>query len=425
MAWSRTRFLALVVQVMAFTLTLAGPARGSLPRADVVFVLDESGSMGETIRDVRSRIDDFAAQMSRRTDARYALVGFGGGPPGVPPNEPLVRTDFTTVRGLTEALRHSGAFPGNGGGVEMGLYATTFAMTALTRFRSDAGACAILLSDEPPSFKIDPATDLREAITALDARSAAWFGVVETGDDLVRTMYGPDAGSLADVTGGAVFPINSFRTDPSSVLTAVVARCAGATRETTSCTIKGTSGPDVLRGTPGRDVICGFGGNDVILAGGGDDIVYGGRGDDVIAGGAGNDRLHGQQGADRLRGGSGNDLLTGGAGRDVLRGQSGRDRLLGGGGGDLLTGGPGSDALYGDSGNDRLLGGTGGDTLRGGAGRDRLTGQQGRDLLFGGSGADWIHALDRARDRVDGGPGVDTAVVDLRLDRIRAVERVR
>jgi hypothetical protein len=419
------KLLAVVLQVMVFALVLNAPARASLPRADVVFLLDESGSMGGTISDVRSRIHAFADQMSRTTDAQYALVGFGGGPPGVPPNEPLVRTDFTTEGGLADALQHSGAFPGNGGGVEMGLYATTYAMTTLTGFRADAGACAILLSDEPPSFKVDAASDLRQAISALDARSAAWFGVVDTRQELVRTIYGPGAGSLATVSGGAVFPIAGFRADASPALAAVVARCARATQETTSCTIKGTSGRDVLEGTPGRDVICGFGGDDVIRAGGGNDTVYAGAGNDVVAGGGGDDVLRGQQGADRLAGGSGNDLLTGDAGRDVLRGQDGRDRLRGGGGNDLLTGGLRNDALFGDSGKDRLSGGAGADTLRGGAGRDRLTGQQGRDLLFGEFGADQIYAGDRARDRVDGGPGVDAAVVDMRLDTLRAIERVR
>lgn len=425
MTRSRMKLLAVVLPVMALALVVTASARAALPRADVVFLLDESGSMGGTIRDVRTRIHTFADQLSRTTDARYALVGFGGGPPGVPPNEPLIRTDFTTEAGLADALQHSGAFPGNGGGIEMGLYATTYAMRTLAGFRPDAAACTILFSDEPPSFKTDPATDLQQAISALGARSAAWFGVVDTNQELVRTMYGPGAGSLATVTGGGAFPITGFRTDASGALAAVVARCARATQQTTSCTIKGTSGPDVLQGTPGPDVICGFGGKDVIRAGGGDDLVYGGAGNDVIDGGPGNDVLRGEAGDDRLVGGSGKDVLMGGAGRDELRGQAGRDRLMGGAANDVLMGGLGNDVLLGEGGNDRLLGGAGADTLRGGAGRDRLTGQHGRDVLMGDAGADWIYARDRARDRLDGGAGVDVAVADRRLDRMRAIERMR
>ncbi|HZG48698.1 MAG TPA: VWA domain-containing protein [Thermoleophilaceae bacterium] len=346
-------------------------ATAALPKGDVVFILDESGSMEDEIADVRANIALIATKASDRLDARYALVGFGGGTPGVPPNEPFTRTDFTTRAGLIRAVQDSGAFAGNGGGNEMGLDATTYAMTRLTGFREDAAACAVLISDEPPSFRIDEASDLRNAAAALAARSARWIGVVVTGDSTVRRTYGPERGSLAALTGGATFAIAGFRSDPSSVLTAIIALCSRAAqqRADAQCTIRGTPGPDVLRGTAERDVICGLGGNDVIRALGGDDTVQGGSGNDV---------LWGQRGADRLFGGTGHDRLSGGRGKDVGSGQRGRDRLYGGAGMDLLSGG---------------------------RGRDRL----------------W--AADRRQDTVRGGPGADVGVVDWRLDRRRSIER--
>jgi dipeptidyl aminopeptidase/acylaminoacyl peptidase len=78
-----------------------------------------------------------------------------------------------------------------------------------------------------------------------------------------------------------------------------------------SCSVTGTSGPDVLRGTPGRDFICGGAGDDVISGLGGDDVLLGGAGDDTISGGAGNDVIAGEVGADLLRGGSGDDTVNG------------------------------------------------------------------------------------------------------------------
>ncbi len=377
-----------MAMAMAGVLLPVASATVGLPKGDVVFVLDESGSMGDEIVDVRANISSVAAQASDRIDAHYALVGFGGGSPGVPPNEPFKRTDFTTAAGLNAAVQHSGAFAGNGGGIEMGLDATTYAMRSVTGFRADASACVVVITDEPPSFRTDEASDLRNATAALGDRSAIWFGVVDSDEAIVRRTYGPDPGSLAALTRGATFSIGAFRRDPSSVLTAIVQRCARTVTDDqhgladrlepravqqgahARCTIRGTRGADVLRGTAGQDVICGFGGDDVIRARGGDDTVKGG---------AGNDLLWGQRGADRLVGGTGNDRLSGGGAKDVVRGQSGRDRLYGG---------------------------------------------EGKDLLSGGLGRDRLWAADRRRDTVRGGPGADVGVVDRRLDRLRSIEHI-
>jgi hypothetical protein len=406
----RTACLQTILATLAIAGVLSPVASAALqPKGDVVFILDESGSMGDEIADIRADISSIASQASDRLDVRYALVSFGGGVPGMPANDPFTRTDFTNTAGLKAALQHSGAFPGNGGGYEMGLDATTYAMTNVTGFRDDAASCGILLSDEPPSFRVDEPTDLREATAALAARDATWFGVVERTDPVVRRTYGPAPGSLAAATGGGTVAIGDFRRHPSSVLTEMLDHCArvaeqshpagGATGQGSptvdgaECTIRGTSGRDVLTGTNGRDVICGFGGNDVIRARGGDDIVRGGAGNDRISGGAGD------------------DIIDGGGGNDVLRGQSGADRLSGRAGDDALWGGAGNDAVRGQRGADRLSGGAGKDVHRGGSGRDLLVAADGR------------------RDTVDGGSGADVGVVDRRLDRLhsiqRAVRRVR
>jgi Ca2+-binding RTX toxin-like protein len=403
----RARGVSFALAAVACALALASPAGASLPKGDVVFIIDESGSMGEDIADARTHIKAIASATSRRIDARYALVAFGGASPGVPPNEPFTRTDFTTADGLARALGESGAYAGGGGGREMGLYATTYALTALTGFRDDAGTCAVLVSDEPPSFKVDLSSDLAEASAALARRNAVWFGIVPTSDDLVQRTYGPADGSLANVSGGAVFAIRAFRRDPSQVLAAVMSRCARSVAELASCTITGTSGGEVLRGTPRRDVICALGGDDVVFGAGGGDTVYGGTGGDWIEGRGGNDRL------------------LGGPGADVVSGQSGGDRIAGGGGHDRLSGGIGPDVLAGEGGRDVLLGRRGNDVIRGGAADDVLVGHGGADVLLGNGGDDHLRARDRQRDLVRGGTGMDTGFVDVRLDLVRSVERRR
>ncbi|MDQ3867215.1 MAG: Ig-like domain-containing protein [Actinomycetota bacterium] len=137
------------------------------------------------------------------------------------------------------------------------------------------------------------------------------------------------------------------------------------------------------------------------------ELVVASAGDDIVVGTPGNDIIRTLAGDDVVRAGGGNDVVDGDLGNDFLAGELGSDRL---------AGGPGADRLVGQLGADRLAGGPGADRLVGGVGHDVLLGRAGRDRL---------DALDRLRDVVDGGPGRDTARVDRRLDRVRAIELVR
>jgi Ca2+-binding RTX toxin-like protein len=83
------------------------------------------------------------------------------------------------------------------------------------------------------------------------------------------------------------------------------------------CTIKGTSGPDVLFGGNGRDVICGYGGNDQLFGLAGSDVLIGGLGNDYLEGGAGSDVMLGGTGNDSFRSyDGGRDVVDGGPGVD-------------------------------------------------------------------------------------------------------------
>jgi Ca2+-binding RTX toxin-like protein len=73
-----------------------------------------------------------------------------------------------------------------------------------------------------------------------------------------------------------------------------------------------------------------------------------------------------------MNGGDGNDVLWSGDAADRLDGGEGNDNLWGGGGSDSLLGGAGADKLDGSIGNDVLEGGAGADSLIGGAGADRF-----------------------------------------------------
>lgn len=123
--------------------------------------------------------------------------------------------------------------------------------------------------------------------------------------------------------------------------------------------------------------------------------------------------IQGTRHADRLVGTPGNDVFYARGGDDVIIGRGGRDVVYGGPGNDLVLGGRGSDRIFGGPGRDRIVGGRGNDVL---------VGNSGRDVLKGNGGDDTFRGLDKARDRVFGGTGLDRYRLDPWLDRARSIE---
>ena len=96
--------------------------------------------------------------------------------------------------------------------------------------------------------------------------------------------------------------------------------------------------------------------------------------------------------------------IKGTAGDDTLRGTAHRDVICGLGGSDTIFGGGGNDVIYGGRGNDVIYPGPG------------------ADRTYAGPGPDLIYSVDGKRDRIDGGPGLDRARIDPRLDRAVGIE---
>jgi Ca2+-binding RTX toxin-like protein len=164
--------------------------------------------------------------------------------------------------------------------------------------------------------------------------------------------------------------------------------------------------------------------------------AFGGEGNDTLQGGSGDDSLNGGPDDDTLIVGTGADDVHGGAGTDVARwftstpvqvtlddqsndGLGGAQNIrsdvegvAGGSGADDLSGDADPNLLFGLDGADSLTGGAGDDTLDGGNGADGLNGGPGRDTLRGGADDDTIGARDGFADRIDCGPGDDTAIVN-------------
>ena len=200
----------------------------------------------------------------------------------------------------------------------------------------------------------------------------------------------------------------------------------------------GTGGDDHLTGTDGDDTFD--------ISAGGDDTVYGGDGNDTIKAGAAltsSDRIDGEAGTDTL-------VLSGDYSAGVWLGTSTLRNVeklilaaghsyvldtsdatvaagatltvnasaLGASDSLVFNGGYETDGKFtitGGFGNDSLAGGAGDDRLKGGAGNDKLNiSKGGNDIVYAGGGNDTIvaGAALTASDRIDGGDGTDTLMLD-------------
>jgi hypothetical protein len=98
---------------------------------------------------------------------------------------------------------------------------------------------------------------------------------------------------------------------------------------TTSVTLQGDRGADVLEGASGDENLRGLKGADRMFGGTGLDQMFSDAGPDLVVGGRGGDELYGMKGGDRLRGQRGPDELVGGPGIDDCSGGPGVDTLTG------------------------------------------------------------------------------------------------
>jgi Ca2+-binding RTX toxin-like protein len=252
-------------------------------------------------------------------------------------------------------------------------------------------------------------------------------------------------------------------------------------------TVAGRGGSDALYGDEGNDTLYGDGmanGNEGL--GGGDDHLHGGPGDDTLTGDTndaaaaiGHDLLDGGPGTDTVKNdwyrfdGAGNDedppptvtfdgvandgrpgendnvvgveriesgspagavpaTFVGGEGPDTFMLLFTNGVVEGRGGNDTIAGSDYADRIDGGAGDDQLSGGFGDDAITGGPGRDDIAGDRTAACEYGpiygvctiGSGNDTIYAQDGEADKVDCGPGADTAYVDA-IDSVVDCENVQ
>lgn len=225
--------------VLAGMLLVLAPASGSEvpayaqetsnPAIDLVFLVDESGSMYDDATEVHARITDLVRGLTSEVDVRVGLVGFGAfvghfGTTAVGQSHihtPLV-TDPQAFREALDQLVSNG-------GVEPGFSAVVLGMSDAMHFRPEASVCAVLITDEDADVTPEAPETKADALAALQRRNAVLLAIVDPAHGATADDYGPNPGSLAEATGGAVFNILDFRADPTTVLATVLRTCVRIT----------------------------------------------------------------------------------------------------------------------------------------------------------------------------------------------------
>lgn len=340
-----------------------------MSKLDVVFIIDESGSMRGAQQSVKDRLNDTVIPGLAGTDFSLGLVGFGAGTGAGTPR--ILSTVMPGATDFANALNDLVV----AGGTEPGFSATVLGMSSAMNLRADAETCAVIITDEDADTGTSTKAD---ALAALNAQNAIFFGIVNPGSGTTNDDYGPNIGSLAQATGGQIFNINSFTQDAAPVLTALVQSCLQATvakgcgcpATPAECTLAnqgdtkficGSDNADSFLGTNNAETFCTYAGNDSILARGGDDCIDAGNGDNSVHAGKGDDKIFTGLGDDQIYGNSGNDEISSGAGNDEIAGHDGDDTISAGAGDDNVEGGHGDDKI--DAGEDH-------DIVNGGKGED-------------------------------------------------------
>jgi hypothetical protein len=202
---------------LAFAMVVSPVAKAAFVPADIVWLLDTSGSMNNDINTIKSRIGQFnTAMINAGIDAHYGLVEFGGnsGNGSTSGTATLFQdiVDFNTFNVAGGPFQSSSA---SGGGNESGSLAVTEALTAT--FRAGAVVNLILVTDEDD----DSSVAAFNAANLGLGTSNALFNFIGCPAPLPGNTTCAGSGNntdqrytvLANNHGGAAFSIDAFRND--------------------------------------------------------------------------------------------------------------------------------------------------------------------------------------------------------------------
>ncbi|MBO8183020.1 MAG: VWA domain-containing protein [Archaeoglobus sp.] len=197
-------------------------------QGDIVFVIDESGSMGDDINLVKNNTAYIFNYLQGQGDFKVGLVGFGAGAPYDNPRVVCQLTDDnTTFENCLDQLDVTG---GHQPGFDAIVLATNQSAVGLRGVAS----CVILITDEDADTGSYSKTD---AVNALDSVPAYFIGIFNPAFGTAQDDYGiPNGVAGLVATGGAQVDLDDFEQDPSGTLQIILANCTQAIQNvTTQC----------------------------------------------------------------------------------------------------------------------------------------------------------------------------------------------
>ncbi len=186
-----------VVAGTALSLRVGVPPAAQGPAvADVVFVLDVTGSMADFIDGVKDGIGDFADGLKKaRIDARVALVAFRDGP-NKEPSEVLTFAGEPFTTDIAAFKKAVGRLKADGGGDEPESSLDGLVEAAELKFRPRTARVLILITDAPPKLPDLRMKSVAACVTALTERKIDQVHLVTRKADL-KTFYQTFADNFA------------------------------------------------------------------------------------------------------------------------------------------------------------------------------------------------------------------------------------
>jgi hypothetical protein len=237
-----------VLAIGTVALLLAPRAMGGCGCMDIAFVIDDSGSMGGAIDNIKGELPSIisAAQFASGGDLRLGLISFPGHGTG---DEVWVRQQLTTDAAAVAAAIQALTAAGGGGEAEPSDVALQYAVTGSTSpsscvvsnppfgtFRPNCVKIAVLVTDAHPGECTDTyAPGVSDVYADNVAGQAADAGV------LVSPVYVPTGGedltiraimeNYAEVTGGIFTETDADGTGAAEGVLNVIASCGTASTQ--------------------------------------------------------------------------------------------------------------------------------------------------------------------------------------------------